>query len=85
MINHSLDFLSEPRLSTVGLIDPNTQEGIDFEDELIAELEDTIEDLKQDNICDEDSIAEELRIVLRRYVFHALKLKPKTSVHVLKV
>lgn len=83
VLNERLDLLSEPKISTVGLVDDETDEGQDFEEEIIAEVEDTILDLKNSKRKDEEYIAEEIRIILRRYAFSVLKIKPKTDVHVI--
>jgi len=83
VLNARLDILSEPKLTTAGLIDDESDEGLDFEDDLITEIEDTLIDLKKSKRKDdEEFIAEEIRINLRRYAFHVLKIKPKTDVHV---
>lgn len=82
VLNKRLDLLADPKISTVGLIDENTDDGLDFEDDLIAEIEDGLRDLKQDKRKGEEHIAEEIRILLRRYTFEVLRIKPKTDVHV---
>ncbi|MEM9468793.1 MAG: ribonuclease J [Pseudomonadota bacterium] len=82
VINQRLDLLAEPKISTSGLIDPESNDGADFEDDLFAEIEDTLADLKGSNKKAEAQIAEEIRISLRRYAYHVLRIKPQTDIHV---
>ncbi|NQZ15000.1 MAG: ribonuclease J, partial [Alphaproteobacteria bacterium] len=82
VINGRLDLLTDPIVSTTGLVDQDSDDGIDFEEDMIAEIEDTLIDLKKAKRQDEQYVAEEIRIALRRYANHALRIKPKTDVHV---
>lgn len=82
VLNGRLDLLADPKISTVGLIDDETDDGLDFEDDLIAEVEDVLRDLQKGKRKDEEYIAEEIRIILRRFAFEVLRIKPKTDVHV---
>lgn len=82
VVNSRLDLLADPKISTVGLIDEDSDEGLDFEDDLIAEIEDKLRDLQRDKRKDEEYIAEEIRIVLRRFANDVLSIKPKTDIHV---
>ncbi len=77
--------LGNPKIDTVGLIDPNDVDDEGFEDSLHDEIMEILDDLDHDELLDDRFIAEELRIGLRRYVFHILKIKPKTTVHVMRV
>ncbi len=56
------------------------------DDCIIADLEkfinQTLDDMPEDIIMDEDKIAENIRIPLRRFVLDILGLRPKTTVHV---
>ena len=77
--------VSEPALSTVGLTDQKGEEGSDFENDLLDEIDDILADMKKPDLQDDHFVAEEIRIGLRRYVDHLLRMKPKTTVHVVRV
>lgn len=77
--------ISEPSLSTVGLTDQKGAEGESFENSLLDEIEDILADMKKSDRLDDHFVSEEVRISLRRYVDHLLRLKPKTTVHVVRV
>ncbi len=77
--------LSDPKIDTVGLSDENNPEEQGFVDSLIDETLGIIEDMTPNDLKDDSFMAEEIRIGLRRYVFHLLKIKPKTTVHIIRV
>lgn len=79
------DLISDPRVSTMGLIDHDSPEEKKLEHDLVDEIEDLFVDLDIDAKRTDDSIAEEVRIVARRFISDILGLKPKTSVHVVRV
>ena len=72
-------------MDTVGLIDPSFEEELEFEDTIYNEILDILDDMSGKERMDDHFISEEIRIGLRRYVFHMLKIKPKTTVHVIRV
>lgn len=82
VLDQNLDFLSDPHLSTQGLIDEDSNDGMDFEDDLFNVIDDALRKLKKGKNKSEDFVAEEIRIVLRRYANNVLRMKPKTDVHV---
>ncbi|NCO03287.1 MAG: ribonuclease J [Alphaproteobacteria bacterium] len=82
VLDKNLEFLSDPHISTQGLIDEDSDEGMDFEDEMFNEIDDVLRDLKKGKNKTEEFVAEEIRIALRRYANNVLKMKPKTDVHV---
>lgn len=77
--------VSDPLLNTVGLTDQKREEGADFENDLLDEIDDLLADMKKSDRQDDHFVAEEVRIGLRRYVDHLLRIKPKTTVHVVRV
>jgi len=85
VLNKQGVLVSEPALSTVGLTDQKGDEGEDFEADLLDEIDDILADMKKADLQDDHFVAEEIRIGLRRYVDHLLRLKPKTTVHVVRV
>ncbi len=79
------NLLGDPKLDTVGLIDDKVEEEVEFEDTIYNEILDILDDMSSKELMDDHFIAEEIRIGLRRYVFHMLKIKPKTTIHVIRV
>ena len=77
--------LADPQFETVGLIDHDNDEEVEIEDDLAVEIEDLLDDMSAGDLRDDHFVAEELRIGLRRFCFHVLGIKPKTTVHVLRI
>jgi ribonuclease J len=75
----------EPEITTVGLIDPENEEELDLLDDLYAVLEENLDDMPRKARSDDEAVSEELRIGMRRYVMDVLRLKPKTTIHILRV
>lgn len=77
ILDSHFNILGDIKIDTVGLsCDRNDDCMIeDLKDHIISVLSETEEE-------DEERIAEEIRISLRRYVSNILRLKPKTTVHV---
>lgn len=79
------DLVSDPKVSSVGLQNLETEEGQTFHDEIIAEVEDILADMTREELRDDAYMSEEVRIGIRRYVMHVLRIKPVTTVHVVRV
>lgn len=79
------DLLSDPQVSTVGLVNPDDEEGRAFEEDIIVEIEDILDDMTDRELRDDEFVAEEMRIGIRRFVHHKLQIKPKTIVHLVRV
>jgi ribonuclease J len=77
--------LADPKLDTVGLVDISLPEEEKFDEGLIDETLAILDDMSWEQRLDDNFVTEELRIGLRRYVFHLLKIKPKTTVHVIRI
>jgi len=77
--------VTDPQISTVGLVDPDAEDGQTFEDEIIDEIEDILADMTREELYDDQFISEEMRIGIRRFVQHKLQMKPKTTVHLVRV
>lgn len=77
--------LGEPQMDTVGLVDQTDEKDLEFEDTIYEEIFGLLDEMSKQERKDDHFVSEEIRIGLRRYVFHALKLKPKTTVHILRV
>lgn len=83
LISRDYEILGEIRLEIVGLTDGGPPK--DFEDEVRGEIEEIIADCAEGPDLDEDALAEEVRICLRRFIHNRVGQKPKTTVHVFKV
>ncbi|MFA5592152.1 MAG: ribonuclease J [Micavibrio sp.] len=85
VMNKRGDLVADPQVSTVGLVDEKTPEGREFEDKILDEVEDILADMERGDLGDDHFVAEELRIGIRRLIQHKLQIKPKTSVHLVRV
>lgn len=79
------EVLGKIKLETVGLIDEDTEADEQIETQIYDEILALMEELTWDELRDDHFIAEELRIGIRRFCQHILGMKPKTTVHVLRV
>ena len=79
------ELVADPQISTVGLIDPDQEDGRKFEDDIVDEIEDILADMNRKELLDDEFVAEEMRIGIRRFVQHRLNIKPKTSIHLVRV
>lgn len=77
--------VAKPKLDTVGLVDKGEEKEQAFIDEMFLEVEEILEDMSLEERADDHFVAEEIRIGLRRYCYHFLGIKPKTTVHVVRV
>ena len=85
VMNARGDLVADPKISTVGLVDPDLPDGQKFEDQIIAEIEDILADMTREELYDDKFISEEMRIGIRRFVQHKLSLKPKATIHLIRV
>ncbi|PZQ44074.1 MAG: ribonuclease J [Micavibrio aeruginosavorus] len=85
VMNARGDLVADPQISTVGLVDPDAPDGEKFEDDIIEEIEDILADMTREELYDDKFVAEEMRIGLRRFVQHRLQIKPKTTIHLVRV
>ncbi len=72
----------DPLVSTEGLCDPDED---DLEDKMIEEIYEILDDMSWEEREDDNFVSEEIRIGMRRFCAHVLGLKPKTSVHLVRV
>ncbi|MCB1721505.1 MAG: ribonuclease J [Rhodospirillales bacterium] len=79
------EIVGNPKFETVGLVDTDNPGEEQIEDRLYDEIFDLLEELTFEERLDDHFIAEELRIGIRRFCDHSLGIKPKTTVHVLRV
>lgn len=79
------ELAADPQVSTVGLIDPQAEDGQNFENDILDEIEDILADMSNKELRDDEFVSEEIRIGIRRFVQHKLNMKPKASVHLVRV
>lgn len=77
--------IADPQISTVGLTDTDSKEGDDFEDDILDEIEEILADLTKADLRDDEFVSEEMRIGIRRFIHHKLSIKPKVTVHLVRV
>lgn len=78
------NLLGDPRMDSVGLLGTDAGEE-KIEDKLHDEILDILDDMEEEDIRDDHFVSEELRIGIRRFYVHLLGIKPKVTVHVLRV
>ncbi|MCB1592612.1 MAG: ribonuclease J [Alphaproteobacteria bacterium] len=83
LISEDYEMIGEIRLELIGLTDGGP--GEDLEADIRREIEEIIADTADGPELDEEALAEEVRICLRRYAHNRLGLKPKTTVHLFKI
>jgi ribonuclease J len=79
------ELVDDPKISTMGLIDPDDPEESGFEEDIALEVEDALADMDSRRLGSDDDVAEQARIATRRLVSSVLGMKPKTSVHIVRV
>ncbi len=77
--------LGEPQFEMIGLLDFDNPGEEQIEDALADEIDDILEDMSWEDRLDDKFMTEELRIGIRHFCDHILGIKPKTTVHVLRV
>ena len=75
----------DPQITTLGLIDDKRPEDMKLEDDLFDEICEIHEDMSLEEHLDDDFVAEQIRIGVRRFMKQALGFKPVTNVHLVRV
>jgi ribonuclease J len=75
----------DPIVTTLGLIDEEVPEELKLEDDLVSEILDILADMEKADLKDDHAVHEEIRIGVRRYVLMTMKVKPKTTVHIVRL
>ena len=84
VINDEGNLIADPQISTIGLIDQQDEEDIEFIEDLKDEIHDLIKTLKRKNISDYD-MSEKIRIALRKDIHEVLRIKTKVIVHLVRI
>ncbi len=79
------DLKADPKVNTIGLIDPDDMAEEQFLGNLYEEILDLLDDLSQEKLNDDHFVTEELRNGVRRFCYHFLGIKPAANVHVVRV
>jgi ribonuclease J len=79
------ELLADPKVSTIGLIDPANAPETKIEANLAREVEDILEDMNFDDRREDHLVHEEIRIGVRRFIQHVLGMKPNTTVHIVRL
>lgn len=79
------DLLSDPMVDMIGLIDDENEEEANLIEDIENEIADILADMLREDRQNDHMVQEELRIGIRRYSNMVLGLKPRTTVHVLRV
>ncbi len=88
-ISIAVDFrgnlLSDPKIDTIGLIDPEMDDEEDFIKGIMDEIDDILVDISVEYRMEDHFLSEEIRIGVRRYLQHMMAIKPKVTVHVMRI
>lgn len=77
--------MAEPQVSAVGLLDEANAEDLKILGGLLDEVEDCLQDLSDELIAIDTSVIEHVRVNTRRYIAGELEIKPKVTVHLVRV
>ena len=84
VIDHS-GRVQDLTLSTIGLIDDKNSGELQIEDNLYDELQDTLDNANKQDLADDYFIEDAMRVGTRRFISNILGIKPKTTVHVIRI
>jgi len=84
VIDHS-NRVQDLSLTTIGLIDEKNPGELQIEDNLYDELRDILDDANKQDLANNDFIEDAMRVGIRRFVSNILGMKPKTTIHVIRI
>ena len=79
------NLIAAPQISSTGLFDDEDEYDVELIDELIDDIGEFTKSLKKRGMKDNNAIAEEVRIMLRRAIYDEIRIKAKVSVHLVRV
>jgi ribonuclease J len=82
-LNRRGDLMMDPQVTMVGLVDHDDAGEMDIVIDIRQEIEDTLVDLREEDITDPARIEEDIRVAVRRLLTKTFGFKPKVSVHLL--
>ena len=77
--------IADPQLDMIGLVDLKNDGEEQIDNNLYDEICDVVARMKKDDLRDDDKIADKVGIGIRRFCNGVLGIKPKTTVHVIRV
>ncbi|HTK83996.1 MAG TPA: ribonuclease J, partial [Patescibacteria group bacterium] len=75
----------DPHISTMGLVDPEKPDEMRMVRSLRDEIMDILADMQKNDLKDDHAVQEEIRIGLRRLAVMLWGIKPKATVHIVRV
>jgi ribonuclease J len=75
----------DPQLTSHGLIDPSVADEVDRMNEIEDEIYDIVVDMSVEDRSDDNFIAEEVRIGIRKRASMVFRIRPRVFVHVIRV
>ncbi len=79
------NLMADPQFDTIGLIDDSYKHEKRIEEGLQDEILDILDDMSDADVQNDHFVGEELRIGIRRFCTHILGMRPKTTVHVVRL
>ena len=79
------DLVTDPEVSIIGVIDNEDEKERRLLDDLKDEIEDILSDMQRDDRKNDHIVHEEVRIGVRRMINMVMGIKPKATVHVIRV
>ncbi|MCB9989183.1 MAG: ribonuclease J [Rhodospirillales bacterium] len=79
------DVVDHPQVDVLGLLDLNSDEDRELEQDIYGEIKDILADMDRDDRRDDHAVHEEVRIGVRRLIQIVLGFKPYVTVHVSRV
>jgi ribonuclease J len=84
-LDSRLQLLADPKVTMVGLVDHDNKDEMLITNDIRQEIEDTLVDLRDEGVDESEAIEEELRVAVRRLVNQVFGIKPKVSIHLLRI
>lgn len=85
ILNGRGELVAPPQAHTIGLVDEEEGDGKQFADNLHDEILELIEEMSWEERTDDVFVKEELRIGMRRFVYHFLGIKPLVTIHLVRL
>ena len=79
------DMVADPKISAVGLLDEKDEADQSYIEGAIAAIGRRMDSLGKDDLADDETLSEEVRIAARRYFEEQFERKPQTRVHLVRI
>ena len=77
--------IADPKIDTIGLVDEDIRGERQILSNLYDEVREILGDMTFEELIDDHFVTEELRIGIRRFFVHILGIKPKATIHLVRV